>query len=148
MTVATQFDEAALVKHSFDLIHFPMYLKRNVAPTVRIEWCTNAEDADLVGFYADNGHNRTSQYVKLVADPDGIATGSDGFFSSVHTEFQSLNTASVTYIGFSRCGPPVYAPLFALAMQYKKYGRGLYGPGQVLPTPCDFLKSDYEMRLR
>lgn len=148
MTVATKFNEAALVKHSFDLVYFPMYLKRNVAPMVRIEWCTNAQDADLMGFYVNDAHNRTSRFVKLVANPDGIATDSDGFFSAVHTVFQSVSTPSVIYIGFTRCGPPVFAPLFALAMQYKKYGRGLYEPGQVLPTPCDFLTSEYVMRLR
>jgi hypothetical protein len=141
-------DDAALIKHSFDLVHFPMYLKRHVAPCVSIEWCNSVIGADVVGYYTDTEQVRTSRYIKLVDDPNGVATGTDQFFNVVHGAFQSMSTPLCKYIGFARCGPPVFAPLFALTMLYKKYGMGWYPPGEVLPTPCDFLTFGYEMHLR
>lgn len=141
-------DEELLIKHSFDLVHFPMYLKQRVAPRVRIVLVANPKGADLMGFYTDEGGDRTTQYVKLVADDAGIVTAGDEFFHAVHTVFQSVSTPSLKYIGFTRLGLPVYAPLFALAMLYSKYGRGLYEPGEVLPTPCKFLTFGYGMEVR
>ncbi len=38
-------------------------------------------------------------------------------------------------VGFTLGGPPVYAPLFALAMLYKKFGRGYFPRGERLPIP-------------
>jgi hypothetical protein len=140
-------DEQLLIKHSFDLVHFPMYLKQRVAQRVRIVLTADGASADLMGFYTDDGGTRTTQYIKLVADEEGVVTAEDAFFHAVHAIFQSASTPPLKYIGFTRRGLPVYAPLFALAMLYSKYGRGLYEPGQVLPTPCKFLTVGYDMEV-
>ncbi|WP_157991670.1 hypothetical protein [Caldimonas tepidiphila] len=139
-------DDEALKKHSFDLIHFPLYLQRSVAPRVRIKLTEEAGRGDLVGFFIDAEERRSSRHVVLVADPEGVPTSEDRFFQAVHEAFHSACPPAATYIGFTRSAPPVYSPLFALAMLYKKYGRGIYRPGEALPTPCEFLAAGYQMK--
>lgn len=140
-------DEEALRKYSFDLVHFPMYLDRSVAPRVRVEITAGHEQADLMGLYRDDQEVKCWKYVKLIADENGCVTKSDEFFHTVHATFAGSAGGS-TYVGFTRAGLPVYAPLFALAMLYRKYGRGLYEVGQVLPTPWPELTSGYVFSIR
>jgi hypothetical protein len=146
MTTSAQVDEGALIRHSFDVVHFPMYLDRNGFTQVRFETTEDSGDGDVVGYFTDEAGSRAGVYVKLIKDPDGVSVTTDQFFYSLHDLFQKICAPGHTYIGFTRLGKPVYAPLFALALLYKKYGRGLYEPGDVLPTPCAFLTSGYELR--
>ncbi|WP_227458830.1 hypothetical protein [Cupriavidus pauculus] len=140
-------DDDALRKHSFDLVHFPMYLAQRVPPRVRVEIIEDPAQADLMGLYADARGERSRKYAKLIADEHGCATRSDAFFHAVHAAF-SAGAGELTYLGFSRAGPPVYAPLFALAIFYRKYGRGLYQAGQVLPTPWPELTFGYTFSIQ
>ena len=71
----------------------------------------------------------------LVPCDDGCPTDSDDFYRLVHAAFAG-QAGALTYLGFERAGPPVHAPLFALALLYKRYGRGRYKAGDILPTPC------------
>ncbi|KWR88895.1 hypothetical protein [Cupriavidus sp. IDO] len=140
-------DDDALRRHSFDLVHFPMYLAQRVPPRVRVEIIGDHEHADLMGLYTNARQERSRKYAKLIADERGCVTKSDAFFHAVHAEF-SAGAGDLTYLGFSRAGPPVYAPLFALAILYRKYGRGLYRAGQILPTPWPELTSGYTFSIR
>jgi hypothetical protein len=137
-----------LRRHSFDLVHFPMYLERKVPPRVRIETTTNYHDnSDLKGWFYDDQNAHRWKYASLVADDSGCVTNSDDFYRMVHDSFGE-HTDGLTYIGFTRCGPPVYAPLFALALLYQKYGRGLYMNGEMLPTPWPESSVSYTFTLR
>lgn len=128
--------EVELKKYSFDLVHFPMYLSQKVAPRVRIEVTDDRRgDHDLMACYEGGQHTRTWKYASLIADENGCATGSDDFYHMVHKSF-GAHADGLIYIGFTRGGSPVYAPLFALAILYKKYGRGIYKEGNAMPTPC------------
>lgn len=146
MVTSTQIDEEALKHYSFDLVHFPMYLERNGFTKVRFEVTADSNAGDVVGYYTDEAGDRAGVYVKLFNDSNGVSVTTDQFFHSLHDLFQKNCASAHTYIGFTRIGKPVYAPLFALALLYKKYGRGLYEPGNVLPTPCAFLTSGYQVR--
>ena len=146
MTTSGLIDEDALIRHSFDLVHFPMYLNRNGFTSVRFEVTTKLDAGDVIGYYTDGAGSRVGVYVKLITDPDGVSVTTDQFFHSLHDFFQKICAPGRMYLGFTRLGTPVYAPLFALALLYKKYGCGLYEPGDVLPTPCAFLTSGYEFR--
>ncbi|CAN0620233.1 conserved protein of unknown function [Burkholderia multivorans] len=128
--------EEDLKKYSFDLVHFPMYLSRKVAPRVHIEVTDDHRgDHDLMACYEDGQRVRTWKYASLSADDNGCLTDSDDFYHMVHGAF-GAHADGLTYIGFTRCGRPVYAPVFALAMLYKKFGKGIYKAGELLPTPC------------
>lgn len=128
--------EVELKKHSFDLVHFLMYLSQKVAPHARMEVIDDHRgDHDLMACYEGGQHPRTWKYASLIADENGCATGRDDFYHMVHTAF-GAHADGLTYIGFTRGGPPVYAPLFALAILYKQYGKGIYKACDVLPTPC------------
>lgn len=142
MATGIEINETSLERHSFDLVHFPMCVDRNGYTCVRFTVVTDFDIADVVGYYIDTEGNRAKIYVKLVADPVGVSVHTDQFFHDLHGVFQNACLPSHRYIGFTRCGKPMYAPLFALAMLYKKYGRGLYGPGNALPTPCAFRLQD------
>jgi len=146
MATGIEINEAALKRHSFDLVHFPMCVDRNGFTHVRFENVTDFDEADVVGFHIGDEASRETMYVKLVADSKGVPVHTDQFFHDLHDFFQQACPPSDRYIGFTRCGRPVYAPLFALSRLYKKYGRGLYEPGNVLPTPCGFLTSEYHFR--
>lgn len=135
-------DDAALRRHSFDLVHFPMYLAQRVAPRVRVEFVDDSVQADLMGLHADVCGVHTWKFAKLVADPEGIRTNGEAFFHAVHAAF-AHGVGEQSYLGFTRAGSPVYAPLFALAMLYRKYGRGLYEANQTLPTPYPALTASY-----
>ncbi|ANB73893.1 hypothetical protein AYM40_17115 [Paraburkholderia phytofirmans OLGA172] len=125
--------DEALIKHGFDLIHFPSYLARKVAPRVRVEISTEChDDHDLTGWYQDDQKTRSWKCAKLIADENGCVTDSDAFYHLAHAAF-SANADALTYIGFVRSGRPPDAPLFALAMMYQKYGRGIYLAGELLP---------------
>ena len=147
-TTVADVGDAALRTHSFDLVHFPSYLRRKVAPRVRVginnDWL---DDSDLVGFFEDDHQARNWRYMSLVADEAGCLTDSDDFYRMVHAAFVA-NAGGSRYIGFARCGTPPDAPLFALAIMYNRYGRGLYKVGEVLPTPCRELTATYAVSLR
>ncbi|MFL9905309.1 hypothetical protein [Paraburkholderia sp. RL17-337-BIB-A] len=137
-----------LTKHSFDLVHFPMYLDRHVPPRVRIEITDDyRDDIDLTGLYENDQNARCWKYVSLIADDNGCPTDSDEFYRMVHGAF-GAHADGLTYIGFRRGGPPVYAPLFALAMLYQKYGCGIFLAGEMLPTPWPESTVSYTFTLR
>lgn len=141
-------NEEALRKHSFDLVHFKLYLERKVPPRVRIEITTNYhDDSDLRGWFEDSQHARRWKYASLVADDNGCVTDSDDFYRMVHSAF-AAHADDLTYIGFNRSGPPVYAPLFALALLYQKYGCGIFLAGELLPTPWAESSVSYTFTLR
>ncbi|CAE6801633.1 hypothetical protein [Paraburkholderia domus] len=140
--------EENLRRHSFDLVHFPTYLERKAPARIRIEITTDCHDnSDLMGWFEDDQHTRRCKYASLVADDSGCLTDSDDFYRTVHDAF-GAHADALTYIVFTRCGPPVYAPLFALVLLYQKYGRGLYMNGEMLPTPCSELTVSYTFALR
>ena len=140
--------DEALVRHSFDLVHFPMYLAQKVPTRVRVEVTQDGRpESDLFVVYEDKHATRSHKFVTLVADDGGCLTGSDAFYHLVH-EACRAHRGDSTYIGFTRCGRPVFAPLFALSMLYRKFGRGIHLDGDVLPTPWAELTVDYTFRLR
>ncbi|MFM0454956.1 hypothetical protein PQR21_31650 [Paraburkholderia nemoris] len=133
-TTVSDVGEEALKRHGFDLIHFPAYLWRKVAPRVRVEIKTiGQESADLTGCFSDHEATRTWKYAWLVADESGCLTDSDDFYQLVHVTFAAHAGDSI-YSGFARCGQPPDAPLFNLALMYRKYGHGIYFAGEMLPT--------------
>ena len=141
----SHFSESLLQRHSFDLLLFPRYLQRNVPAHVRIEVVEDASRSpQLMALFHDRGEQAT-RFALLHADEDGVATDSDAFFHEVHAAFAAAAGPS-RYLGFPRFGPPPYAPLFALALLYRRYGRGLYLPGDVLPTPWPGLQAGYQAR--
>ena len=144
-TDESRFSEQLLQQHSFDLLLFPRYLQRNVPAHVRIEVVEDASRSpQLMALFHDRGEQAT-RFALLHADEDGVATDSDAFFHEVHAAFAAAAGPS-RYLGFPRFGPPPYAPLFALALLYRRYGRGLYLPGDVLPTPWPGLQAGYQAR--
>lgn len=147
------FSDEELHRYSFDLSIFPLYLARRVAPRVRIIFSERPlQDPALLGWYANADGSEQQKVAFLRADPSseaGIATDSDDFYYAVHAAFAAQagqgDNAS-TYLGFTRHGSPPYAPLFALALLYQKFGRGLFKAGELLPTPWPALTSGYAMR--
>lgn len=147
-TTVAQVGEAALRTHSFDLVHFPSYLARKVAPRVRFEITDDwLNESDLVGFFEDDHQARRWKYVSIVADEAGCTTDSDDFYRMIHAAFVAY-APGLRYLGFARCGRPPDAPLFALAVMYNRYGRGLYKVGEMLPTPCSELTVSYTVSFR
>ncbi|MFM0032698.1 hypothetical protein PQR70_41535 [Paraburkholderia madseniana] len=105
-------------KHSFDLVHFPSYLARKVAPRVRVEITIDRrDDSDLTGWFEDDQGKRSWMYAQLIADENGCSTDSDDLYLMVHAAF-AAHADGLTYIGFTRSGLPPDAPLFAMAMRY------------------------------
>jgi hypothetical protein len=140
--------EEALARHSFDLVHFPMYLAQMVPTRVRVEVTQDKRpESDLMVFYEDKHVTRSRKFATLVADDEGCLTGSDAFYHLVHEACRARRDDS-TYIGFTRYGRPVYAPLFALSLLYRRFGRGIHLDGDVLPTPWAELSVDYAFGLR
>ena len=138
----SHFSEPLLHQHSFDLLLFPRYLKRNFAAHVRVEVVSDAcQSPHLMALLEKEGESR-SMFALLHADEEGVALDSDAFFHAVHAAFATA-AGSSRYLGFTRFGRPPYAPLFALAMLYGRYGRGLYLQGDVLPTPWPALQAGY-----
>lgn len=139
------FNEEDRYRHSFDLTLFPRYLER-VPPRVRIVVSKRQlQHPSLLGLYEQEDEATSSQVAFLLADPQGVETDSDAFYGAVHAAFAAQAGAG-RYVGFTRHGRPPYAPLFALALLYKKYGRGLYLDGDFLPTPWPALTFSYGMR--
>ena len=127
-------DDQQLLNHSFDAVHFPMYLSQRVPSVVRPEAVGDSGSADLIGYFLGPGNVQLYRYLSLRADEHGVSTKTDDFFFTIHSSFRGLCPVNASYVGFARCGPPVYAPLFALAALYREYGRGLYMSGETLPT--------------
>lgn len=139
------FTEEALHRHSFDLGLFPRYLE-SAAPRVHIVISERElQHPSLWGLYADAEGKEHSKTAFLQADEQGILTDSDAFYHAVHAAF-TAQAGEAQYIGFTRLGRPPYAPLFALAMLYKKFGRGLYKAGDLLPTRWPTLTAQYGFR--
>ena len=143
------FTEEELHRHSFDLSVFPLYLTRIVAPRVRIIVSERQlQDPALLGFYASADGTQQQKVAFLRADESseaGIVTDSDDFYYAVHAAFAAHADDTSTYLGFTRHGRPPYAPLFALALLYQKFGKGLFKAGELLPTPWAALTSSYVM---
>ena len=148
--------EAQLLEHSYDLVLFPRYLAK-FAPRVRIEVLEHfGGEADLLALYDLHGQ-RQNRWARLhaevasvdgatdVANAAGVATHSDAFYDAVHAAF-AASVPQASYLGFTRCGRPPYAPLFALALLYRRYGRGLYRAGERLPTRWPELAASYHWR--
>jgi hypothetical protein len=138
-------DHRKLVEHSFDLVHFPMYLDQRVPPLVRADVIDGAEGADLVAYFLDDRGEHLCGYLVLNADEHGVGTKTDEFFSTIHCASQRMCPVTASYVGFARCGPPVYAPLFALSVLYRQYGHGVYMPGERLPTPSELTTSGFSV---
>lgn len=140
--------EAAHRRHSLDLTLFPRYLQLRVAPRVRVLVTPGRRhDSSLLALYEDEGgQSEENRFATLQADDAGVPTDSDDFYRAVHAAF-AAQAGSDRYIGFTRFGPPPYAPLFALAILYKKYGRGLYRDGELLPVPWPGLSAEYRLRV-
>jgi hypothetical protein len=147
-TTVTKVSDEALKKFSFDLVHFPSHLARKIAPRVRVEIMTVSHDnADLTGWFSDQDKTRAWRYARLVDDENSCLTDSDDFYQLVHKAF-AVHADGLTYIGFTRCGLPPDAPLFGLALMYRKYGRGIYLAGQMLPTLWPESSSEFLFTLR
>lgn len=90
MATSAQVDEGALIRHSFDVVHFPMYLDRNGFTRVRFETTEVSDAGDLIGYFTDEARSRVGVYVKLITDPDGVSVTTDQFFLDLHDLFQKL----------------------------------------------------------
>ena len=146
--------EEQLHRHSYDLSLFPLYLSRKTPARVRVEITTSHQnDPDLMALYdSDSDSDSDSEapgagrlFARLLADEQGVLTDSDDLYRAIHAAFAGHASAG-RYIGFTRYGRPPYAPLFALALLYRKYGRGLYLAGDMLPTPWPALTSSYAFK--
>ena len=146
--------EEELIRHSFDLLLFPRYLERNMAERVSVVVRSNSKkDPDLMALYKDAQSKEHHLYAHLKADEQGVLTDSDDLYRAIHAAFEAHvdvvcdkeGVSEARYIGFTRCGRPPYAPLFALAILYQKYGKGLYKAGDMLPTPWPSLMPSYRM---
>lgn len=140
-----QFSEQQLQTHSYDLLLFPLYLQRNMAPRVRVEVVSDSKAApDLMALYDDEGQEQT-RFAFLRPDEAGVQTDSDALYAAVHAAFVAA-LPQARYLGFTRHGRPPVAPLFALALMYRRYGRGLYLDGATRPVPWPRLTAGYSMR--
>ena len=138
--------EQELARHSYDLSLFPLYLIRKMATRVRVVVSPNCkDDPDLMAAFEDSKSNQHNLYAHLKADERGVVTDSDDLYRAIHAAFEA-EAGDFRYIGFTRFGTPPYAPLFALALLYRKYGRGLYKAGDMLPTPWPSLTSSYTFK--
>ena len=104
------------------------------------------QDPSLLGLYAHADGTEQRKVAFLRADPEGVVADSDDFYYAVHAAFAAQADDATSYLGFSRHGRPPYAPLFALALLYRKFGRGLFKAGELLPTPWSSLTFGYAMR--
>lgn len=140
--------EADLLRHSYDLVLFPMYLARNMAERVTVVMETNVnKNPDLFALYATASGGERSLYAHLKADVNGVATDSDALYHAIHAAFAAAAADGDSYTGFARLGKPPCAPLFALALLYRKYGgKGLYRAGELLPTPWPALQFSYRAK--
>ena len=139
------FSEQQLQANSYDLLLFPSYLRRKIAPRVRVEIVAGPQgDPDLMGCYEERGEQRHS-FAFLRADEGGVETDSDALYEAVHAAFAAYRPQA-QYLGFARYGRPPVAPLFALALMYRRYGRGLYRAGAFLPVPWSALTAGYAVR--
>lgn len=143
----SSFSEEELHRYSFDLSIFPLYLARSVAPRVRIIVSDRQlQDPALLGWYTSADDKEQQKVAFLRADEQGVVTDSDDFYYAVHAAFAAQADDAASYLGFTRHGRPPYAPLFALALLYQKFGRGLFKAGELLPTPWSALTCSYAMR--
>lgn len=137
--------EEQLHRHSYDLSLFPLYLSRKTPPRVRVQiTASHQNDPDLMALYDSDSEapGAVKLFARLQADAQGVLTDSDALYHAIHAAF-AAHAGAGRYIGFTRYGRPPYAPLFALALLYRKYGRGLYLAGDMLPTPWPALTSSY-----
>ena len=94
------------------------------------------------------GGRTVYQCARLLPDATGVATDSDALYEAVHAAFSANAPEPLAhYVGFTRCGMPPMAPLFAVALMYQRYGRGLYKAGDMRPTPWPALTASYQMRM-
>lgn len=139
--------EQDIIRHSFDLGLFPRYLIDNMAERVSVKVITgNSKDADVMALFEDAQSDQHRLLAKLKADKQGVLTDSDDLYRAIHSAFEA-HAVGMRYIGFTRYGRPPYAPLFALALLYRKYGRGLYKAGDMLPTPWPTLTTAYQVNV-
>ena len=137
--------EEALMRHSYDLSLFPLYLIRKVAHRVAVQVCPNSNgDPDLMAVYQSPSAGVHRLYARLKPDEDGTLTDSDDLYLAIHAAFEA-HAGDAKYLGFTRYGRPPHAPPFALALLYSKYGRGLYRAGEMLPTPWPSLTCSYRL---
>lgn len=142
-----QHTEPELVRYSYDLILFPRYLEDNMAERVSVKINTkNGQKGDVIALYEDAQSNPHHLIAQLKADEQGVLTDSDDLYRAIHAAFKS-HAEDSRYLGFTRYGRPPYAPLFALAILYQKYGRGLYQAGDLLPTPWPALSPSYRFKV-
>ena len=144
--------EQDLRQHSYDLILFPRYLQRLAVPRVRVEMSSQPRGKtpqmgpDLMALYAGQGQEQR-QFAYLRPDDQGVLVDSDAFYEVVHAAFDArAQQAGGRYVGFARYGTPPFAPLFALALLYRQFGRGLYLAGAMLPTPWPSLTVAYQLQ--
>ena len=138
--------EQELIHHSYDLSLFPLYLTRKMAARVRVDVSSgNKNGPDLMAVFEDSSSSQHRLYAHLKADEQGVVTDSDDLYRAIHAAFES-HAGNAQYIGFTRYGTPPYAPLFALALLYRKYGRGLYEAGAMLPTPWPSLTASHAFK--
>lgn len=139
--------EEERIRHSYDLILFPRYLQDNMAERVSVKVVTGkSNNGDVMARYEDAESNPHWLIAQLKADEQGVLTDSDDLYRAIHAAFEA-HAGDSKYIGFTRCGPAPYAPLFALALLYQKYGRGLYKAGDMLPTPWPALSPSYRFKV-
>ncbi|MBP7492694.1 MAG: hypothetical protein KA803_11435 [Rhodoferax sp.] len=139
--------EQELTRYSFDLILFPRYLEDNMAERVSVKIYTGkGREGDVMALYEDAQSNPHPLVAQLKADEQGVLTDSDDLYRAIHSAFEA-HAGDSRYIGFTRYGRPPYAPLFALAILYQKYGRGLYKAGDMLPTPWPALSPSYRFKV-
>lgn len=139
--------EADLRLHSIELMLLPRVLAA-LPPRVRVDWLAgDGHHTQLLAAYIHpDGTKAPSQYLRLVADPDGVLTDSDALYGAIHAA-AAARAPHLVYLGFTRWGRPPYAPLFALALLIQKYGRGIVPAGACLPVPWDGITVRYARRV-
>ncbi len=95
------FSEHQLQAHSYDLLLFPSYLRRKIAPRVRVEIVAGPQgDPDLTGCYEESGEQRHS-FAFLRPDEGGVETDSDALYEAVHAAF-AAHLPQAQYLGLAR----------------------------------------------
>ena len=139
--------EQELMRHSYDLSLFPLYLTRKMAARVCIDIsASSTNEPDLLALYENAQSGQRTLFAHLVPDDQGVVTDSDDLYRAIHAAFEA-HAGEARYLGFTRYGRPPYAPLFALALLYQKYGKGIYKAGDMLPTRWPSLTVSYAVKV-
>ena len=134
-----------LIKHSYDMIVFPRYLEL-LSPHVQLRIKDKENGCDVYAIYLDETNKFSYKFGQFISNTDGMSTTSTKIYTGIHEAFRSANTLA-RYIGFRGCGRIPIGPLMHIGFMYTRYGRGIFQDGEILPTPCQIIESQYSERI-